>query len=256
MEIKGAVAIVTGSSSVTGIGAETAKLLASRGARVVVNYSANKAGAEETAAHCVAAGGAAIVVKGDVSKDEDCRRLAAAAIETWGRLDILVNNAATTRPIPQKDLESLDAAEFHRILSVNLIGAFQMTRAAAPHLRAAGDAAVVNISSVGGWRSAGSSMAYSASKGALNTMTIGLARVLAPEVRVNAICPGGLIGNWTRKILTEEAYAKRIKDAETRYPLRRPVLPADVARTALFLIEGASTMTGELIRMDSGQHLL
>lgn len=256
MEIGGAVAIVNGSSSVTGIGAETAKLLAARGAKVVVNYLGNKRGAEETAALCVGAGGEAIAVQGDVSKDEDCRRLAGAATEKWGKLDILVNNAATTKPIPQRDLEALDAAEFQRILSVNLIGAFQMTRAAAPQLRASGDAAVVNISSVGGWRSAGSSMAYSASKGALNTLTIGLARVLAPEVRVNALCPGGIIGNWTRKILTEEGYAKRLKDAESRYPLRRPVLPSDVARAALFLIEGATTMTGELIRMDAGQHLL
>jgi 3-oxoacyl-[acyl-carrier protein] reductase len=256
MEIRGSVAIVTGSSSVTGIGAETAKLLAAHGAKVVVNYASNKPGAEETAALCIKAGGEAIAVKGDVSKDEDCRRLAGAAIAEWGKLDVLVNNAATTRPIPQRDLEALDAAEFHRILSVNLIGAFQMTRAAAPQLRASGDGAVVNISSVGGWRSAGSSMAYSASKGALNTMTIGLARVLAPEVRVNAVCPGGLIGNWTRKILTEEAYAKRLSEAGTRFPLRRPVLPTDVARAALFLIEGATTMTGELIRMDAGQHLL
>ena len=131
-----------------------------------------------------------------------------------------------------------------------------MSRAAAPHLKQAGDAAIVNISSIGGWRAGGSSMAYSASKGALNTITISLARVLAPEIRVNAICPGGLLGNWTRKILSEAAYQKRVEEAETRYPLHRPVMPEDVAAAALWLIEGAHCMTGELIRIDSGQHLL
>lgn len=99
-------------------------------------------------------------------------------------------------------------------------------------------------------------MAYCASKGALNTLTISLARVLAPEIRVNALCPGGLLGNWTRKVLSEEAYQKRVMDAETRYPLHRPVMPEDVAATALWLVEGAHCMTGELIRIDSGQHLL
>jgi 3-oxoacyl-[acyl-carrier protein] reductase len=136
------------------------------------------------------------------------------------------------------------------------VGIFQMTRAAAPHLRAAGNAAVVNISSVAGLTGGGSSIAYAASKAALNTLTLSFARVLAPEVRVNAICPGGLLGNWTRKILSEEAYEAKVRGQETEFPLRRAIWPADVANTALWLIEGASTMTGELIRMDSGKHLL
>ncbi len=159
MELQGAVVIVTGASSVTGIGAETAKGLAARGAKVVVNYATNEAGAEETAGLCAAAGGEAITVKADVSSDGDCRRLVRAAIDRWGRLDALVNNAAITRAIPQKDFEALDGAEFERIFSVNLIGNYQMTRAAAPYLKATGDGAVVNISSVGAWRAAGSSMA-------------------------------------------------------------------------------------------------
>ena len=257
MKLQGAVAIVTGSSSVTGIGAETAKGLAGRGAKVVVNYATNEAGAEETAEACAAAGGEAITVKADVACDGDCRRLVSAAIDRWGRLDALVNNAAITRPIVQKDLEALDGAEFERIFSVNLIGNYQMTRAAAPHLKRTGDGAVVNISSVGAWRAAGSSMAYCASKGALNTLTISFARVLAPEVRVNTICPGGLLGNWTRNILSEEQYAERVRQAETEFPLRRPVMPADVAEAAIWLIAGAGArvMTGEIIRMDAGKHL-
>lgn len=256
MDISGGAAIITGSSSVTGIGAETAKALAAKGCNVVVNYATNEEGAEETAALCAAHGVETLVVKADVSNDDDCRRMTKAALDKWGRIIALVNNAATTRPIPQTDLEALSGEEFHRIYAINVVGAFQMSRAAGTAMKESGQGAIVNISSVGAFRAGGSSMAYCASKGALNTMTLSLARVLAPEVRVNAICPGGLLGNWTRKILTEEGYQKRVSDAETKYPLHKPVMPEDVAEMAVFLIEGAGTMTGEAIRMDVGQHLL
>lgn len=256
MDISGKTAIVTGSGTVTGIGAMTARALAAKGCNVVVNFLNNEETARETATLCESEGVDVLVCQGDVSKDDDCRRLVGETMDRWGRLDVLVNNAATTKPIPQPDLDALDAAEFQRIFGVNLTGPYQMSRAAAPHLKASGDAAIVNISSVGGWRAGGSSMAYCASKGALNTLTISLARVLAPEIRVNALCPGGLLGNWTRKILSEEGYQRRVMEAETRYPLHRPVMPEDVAAAALWLIEGAHCMTGELIRIDSGQHLL
>lgn len=256
MDIRGKVAIVSGSSSGTGVGGETAKLLASRGCNVVVNYASNKAGAEEAVASCKSAGGDAFAVQADVANDTDCRKLAAAAMDRWGHIDILVNNAAVTRVIPANDLEALSADEFHRIYSTNLVGCFQITRAVAPHLKATGNAAIVNISSVAGLTGGGSSIAYAASKAALNSLTLSFARVLAPEVRVNTICPGGLLGNWTRKMMTEEAYREKVRGQETEFPLRRAVWPADVAELALWLIEGASTMTGEIIRMDSGKHLL
>jgi len=130
-----------------------------------------------------------------------------------------------------------------------------MCRAAAPHLKATGDAAIVNISSVGAMRAGGSSMAYVASKGALNTLTLSMARLLAPEVRVNALCPGGMLGRWTRQILTEEQYQERVRRAKTEFPLGKGIWPVDVARAALFLVEVATVMTGECIRMDCGQHL-
>ena len=152
-------------------------------------------------------------------------------------------------------MDLLDAEEFMRVYSVNLIGNYQMCRAAAPHLKASGDAAIVNISSVGAMRAGGSSMAYTASKGALNNLTLSMARALAPEVRVNALCPGGMLGAWTRKILTEKQYQERLDKAKTEYPLHRGIWPRDVAVAALFLVEGATTMTGECIRMDCGQHL-
>ena len=255
MELKGTAGIVTGASSDDGIGSECAKMLASRGCNVVVNYASNKEGAEAVVAACKAAGGDAIAVQGDVSKDADCKRLVQACLDKWGRLDVLVNNAATTKPIPHRRMDLLDKDEFERVFGVNVIGNYQMTRAAGPHLKASGDAAIVNISSVGAMRAGGSSMAYTASKAALNNLTLSSARVLAPEVRVNALCPGGMLGAWTRKILNPQQYQERLEAAKTQYPLGRGIWPRDVAVAALFLIEGATTMTGECIRMDCGQHL-
>jgi len=255
LEIRGKAAIVTGASSDDGIGSECAKILASRGCNVIVNYASNKAGGERVAEACRAAGAQAMAVQGDVAKVGNCKRLVQAALDTYGRLDVLINNAAITKPIPHRRMDLLDKAEFERIYSVNVIGNYQMTRAAAPHLKASGDAAIVNISSVGAMRAGGSSMAYTSSKAAINNLTLAMARALAPEVRVNALCPGGMLGAWTRKILTEEQYQARVDAAKTEYPLRRGIWPRDVAVAALFLVEGATTITGECIRMDCGQHL-
>src|SRR5437667_3069096 len=144
LELRGKAAVVTGASSDDGIGSECAKILASRGCNVVVNYATNKAGGEKIAEACQAAGAEAIAVQGDVSKNGDCERLVKACIDKWGRLDVLINNAATTKPIPHRRMDLLDAAEFERIFAVNVIGTYQMTKAAAPHLKATGDAAIVN----------------------------------------------------------------------------------------------------------------
>jgi NAD(P)-dependent dehydrogenase (short-subunit alcohol dehydrogenase family) len=255
VNLTGKVAIVTGSSSPKGVGGEIAKSLAARGCKVAVNYVSNNNGADEIVAECGEAGSEAFSAKADVAIDSDCRRLVNETVDRWGRIDVLVNNAAVTRAIPLGDLEALDAEEFQRLYAVNVIGPFQMSRAAAPYLKATGDAAIVNISSVAGFVGNGSSIAYAASKGALNTLTLSLARVLAPEIRVNAICPGGLLGSWTQKIMSEKAYQERLREAETQFPLKRGVWPPDVARQVLFLIEDATTLTGELLRTDSGRHL-
>lgn len=255
MELAGKAAVVTGSSSVTGIGAECAQALAAAGCNVLINYVTNEDGAETTAALCAAHGVETLTFRADVTEDAACRAMIDAAVAKWGRLDVLVNNAATTKPVPQADLEGLDADEFLRIYDLNVIANFQMTRAAAPHLTATGDAAVVNVSSIGAFLGGGSSMAYAVSKGALNTMTISLARVLAPKVRVNAVCPGGLLGNWTSKILTPEGYQRRVQQAETDYPLGKAVWPTDVSNAVMWLISDATTLTGEIVRLDVGQHL-
>jgi 3-oxoacyl-[acyl-carrier protein] reductase len=255
LDIEGKAAVVTGSSSEDGVGGECAKLLAARGCNVIVNYASNKAGADEIVAQCEAAGAKAFAVQADVANDADCLRLVTAAVERFGRLDALINNAATTKPIPHARMDELDAAEFQRVFSVNLVGNYQMCRAAAPHLKESGDGAIVNISSIGALRGGGSSIAYAASKGALNTLTMSMAKLLAPQVRVNALCPGALLGRWTRKIMSKENYEARVRLVEAELPLRRGIWPIDVARAALFLIEGATAMTGECLRMDCGHHL-
>lgn len=256
MDLRGKVAIVTGSSSPEGVGGSIAKALASRGCAVAVNYTSNENGAKQVVDACQAAGAKAYAFQANVTSDEDCNRLVHTTFERWGRLDVLVNNAAITRPVPLSELELIEDGEFLKLYSVNVVGAFQMARAARRHLKSSGDGAIVNISSAAAFLGSGSSIAYAASKGALNTLTLSLARTFAPEVRVNAICPGGLLGNWTRKLMTEQAYQARVHEAETRFPLKRGVWPEDVARQALFLIEDATTMTGELLRTDSGGHLL
>src|SRR3954447_9978367 len=167
-------AIVTGSAS--GLGAATAAILAKGGARIVINYSSSKKEAEQTADLCRSAGGEIVVVQGDVSRDEDCKRIVAAAAP-WGRLDALVNNAGITKHMPHGNLDGLSAEDFQRLFGVNTIGPFQMVRAARGLLEAGAKAsgraaAVVNVSSVAGISGIGSSIAYAASKGALNTSPI------------------------------------------------------------------------------------
>ncbi len=222
----------------------------------MINYSRSQDEAKESAAACAALGVDALCWQANVASDEDCRRMAAAAIERWGRVDVLINSAGTTKRVKHEDLEGLDAEDFQRIYAVNAIGPFQMTRAAAPHMREAGEGAVVNISAGAGFHGGGSSIAYAASKAALNAITKSLARVLAPEIRVNAICPGLVEGRWMNNLLGEDTYREHLAKSQAKFPLRRTNTPTDVAETALWLIEHAATMTGELINMDAGDHLL
>ncbi|MGE0118803.1 MAG: SDR family NAD(P)-dependent oxidoreductase [Dongiaceae bacterium] len=246
-------AVITGGA--TGIGAAIARALAARGWRVLVNYTKSEAEARATAEACRAAGGEALVARGDVARDADCQALVAQAVAAWGRLDALVNNAGITKFVPAKDLESLTGDDFERIFAVNLKSAYQMARAAAPSLTASGAGAIVNISSHSAFTGLGSSMAYAASKGALNTLTLSLARALAPEVRVNAVCPGFVDTRWTRGTMDEAAYeAFKARVAESA-PLKRMTMPEDVAEAALWFIEGGRAITGQFLVVDGGNHL-
>ena len=253
-QLEGKVAIVTGSAS--GIGASVALGLAKRGASVVVNYSRNEKDAKAVADQITGSGGKALLVKADVAKDEDCRKLADAALKEWGRIDILVNNAGTTKFAAHTDLDALSAEDWQAIYAVNVIGPFQMFRACVAALKASGDGAVVNVSSVAGVAGVGSSIAYAASKGALNTLTLSLARAFAPEIRVNAVCPGYVATPWFSGRFGEEN-SKRIADQQAEAnPLKRVAYAEDIAETVIFLATRASlNISGEMILVDSGMHL-
>lgn len=246
------VAIVTGASS--GIGAEVARDLAQAGCHVVVNYSSNREGGEAVAEACRASGVEAIATRGDVSSDADCVAMRDVALASWGRIDVLVNNAGVTRFADTSDLDALEAADFEAIFAVNVVGSYQMTRAAAPALREA-NGAVVNVSSDSGFSGTGSSLAYAASKGALNTLTLGLARSLAPHVRVNAVCPGFVDTDWMAPVFTAgglEAFKQRTAGAA---PLQRIPTVEDVAEAVRWFALGAKSVTGQLLVLDAGAHL-
>lgn len=245
-------AIVTGSA--TGVGAAAALLLAQRGHDVVVNYSKSEAEARQCEQACRAAGADVLLARADVADDAACRKLVADAIARWGRLDVLVNNAGITTFSGSANWDALDAATFQRIFAVNALGSFQMIRAAAPHLKVA-RGAIVNVSSIAGALGIGSSVPYVASKGAMNAMTLHLARALAPEVRVNAVCPGMITTRWFVDGVGREAYENLKAYYEGATPLGRACSAEDVAEAVVWLACGASTVTGELLLLDSGTHL-
>jgi 3-oxoacyl-[acyl-carrier protein] reductase len=259
MASDGLCVVITGAAS--GLGAATAARLAKDGARIVVNYASSKTEAEQTADLCRTAGAEVVVVQGDVSRDEDCKKIVAAAAP-WGRLDALINNAGTTKHMAHANLDGLSAEDFQRLFAVNSIGPYQMVRAARALLEAGANAsggasAVVNVSSVAGISGVGSSVAYAASKGALNTMTYSLARALAPLIRVNTVCPGYMDTPWFTKG-RGEAGAKQVRDmVVAKVPLKVASTAEDVAAVVCFLATPASSnMTGELVRIDAGLHLV
>ena len=253
MELEGKVCIVTGSA--TGTGSACAIQLAKKGCRVVVNYTKSEKDATQTVDACKAAGADAIMVKADVSNDADCHAIAKAALDTWGRIDALVNNAGITKFAAASDLDGLNAEDFQRIYAVNVIGPYQMIRACVPAMKKQGKGAIVNISSISGVMGIGSSTAYVASKGALNAMTLALARSLAPEIRVNAVCPGLIETRWHLDRYSKEEYARFKANYEKTVPLAKAASPDDVAEVAVWLIEGADLVTGESILVDAGLHL-
>ena len=245
-------AIITGSA--TGVGAASALALARRGYDVLINFSKSGKEAEQSERACREAGADTLLARGDVADDGVCRALVESAVARWARLDALVNNAGVTTFSGPSNWEALDAEVFQRIYRVNLVGAFQMVRAAAPHLKTA-RGAIVNVSSMAGTLGIGSSIPYIASKGALNSLTLHLARALAPEVRVNAVCPGLITSRWFVEGVGQENYEKIRAGFEKSAPLGRASSPEDVAEAVAWLVDGARTVTGELIQLDSGMHL-
>lgn len=241
------VALVTGSA--TGIGRACAQRFAANGFDVVVNYSKSEAEARETLQLVEACQVRGLLVQCDVGSDAAVRDMMTKVDAAFGRLDVLVNNAGTTWFIDHKHLEELTEEKWDRILQVNLKGPFFCIRAAAPLMRKSGGGAVVSVSSVAGLSGEGSSIAYAASKGALNTMTKSLARALAPEIRVNAVCPGPVDTRWMRAVMTADDLAKRTAS----YPLQRPALPEDIADAVYFLATGTTLATGQCLVVDGGR---
>ncbi|MFD5466882.1 SDR family NAD(P)-dependent oxidoreductase [Kitasatospora sp. NPDC127059] len=240
------VALVTGSSS--GIGAAVAQRLAAAGYRVVVNSARSVETGEKIAAGLPDAH----YVKADISVEAEAQRLVAEAVAHYGRLDLLVNNAGFTRPVPHADLAGADPELWRTVLGLNVIGTWQTTVAAMPHLTATGSGAVVNISSVAGSRPAGSSIPYAVSKAAIEHMTRLLANTVGPAVRVNAVAPGLIETPWTAGKDFFAPIAAKVREST---PLRRTGLPEDVAEAVLGLA-GAAYTTGQVLLVDGGAHLI
>jgi 3-oxoacyl-[acyl-carrier protein] reductase len=252
VNLDGKAAVVTGAG--TGVGAATARALARRGCAVLANYSRSKQGAEETAAAAASAGVKSLAFRADVSDDGDCRAMVEAAVSELGRLDVLVNNAGTTTFIPHADLEKVDAEAWQSIMAVNVAGPFQCARAAKAAMEANDGGEVVNVSSVAGLIGTGSSIPYCASKAALNNLTVTLARVLAPKIRVNAVAPGFIDGSWLREGLGP-AYEAVKGHVTSRAVLGRVSTPEDIAGAILSLIEGPDLVTGHVLPVEGGMML-
>ncbi|MFH8835754.1 SDR family NAD(P)-dependent oxidoreductase [Streptomyces sp. NPDC017868] len=239
------VALVTGSSS--GIGAAVARRLADAGYRVVVNSGRSVEAGRALAAELPDA----VYVQADVSDEAQATGLVAAAVEAYGRLDLLVNCAGTTRFIPHDDLEAASPEVWRHLYDVNVIGVWQTVTAAVPHLRKT-RGAIVNISSQAGVRPGGSSIPYAVSKAAVNHMTKLLAKTLGPDIRVNAVAPGLVDTPWFDGVEGAEAAKEHVAGV---VPLRRVGRPEDIAGAVLDVAH-SSYVTGEVLLVDGGGHLL
>ena len=249
MDVQGKVAIITGGG--TGVGRATALDLARRGCSVLVNYSRSKQEAEETCAEVEKHGVRALPFQADVADDAACRAMVDAAVKQLGRVDVLVQSAGTTVFVGHANLEGVTLEDWHRILDVNLIGAFQMARAVKGPMEAAGAGAIVNVSSVAGIAGIGSSIPYCASKAGMNVLTVILARNLGPKIRVNAVAPGFITGRWLEQGLGPGYEA--IKGAmEQRSPLKRVATPEDVAAAIVSLVCGSDIVTGTILPVEGG----
>ena len=247
----GGVALITGGG--TGVGSATAKLLAQRGWSVALNYSRSRESAEATAEACRAAGVEAVAIQANVASDEDCRRLVATTVERLGGLDLLVNSAAATQLTSFSDMEAQNSADLHRVFDVNVVGPYQMARAAREALSASGRGAIVNVSSIAGQTGSGSSIAYVVSKAALNTLTLTLARLLGPKVRVNAVLPGMIDTEWfTGNGVDAEAFAAMKQNFSENSALGQVSTAEDIAGAIIYVGVDAVRMTGQFLTIDAG----
>lgn len=246
-ELKGKVAVVIGGSS--GIGAATVRMLAEAGAAVAIGYNTGAARAESLRGELPPGEHSTFAIA--IDDPASVRRAAETVVSTHGRVDVLVNSAGTTRPIPHADLEALDDALLDRIMASNVQGPFSAIRAFAPALKASGEGVIVNISSISGFTGSGSNIGYCASKAALDTMTMSLARALGPEIRVLCVSPGAVATDFVAG--RDRAALEKIA-ANT--PLKRVVEPEDVARTVMACVTHLKVTTGARIVCDGGRFLI
>jgi 3-oxoacyl-[acyl-carrier protein] reductase len=232
------------------VGAATARALAATGCQVLVNYHRSAERAQAVVADCVAAGADAFAVQGDVARDVVCQDLVQQAMARWGRIDALVNSAGTTKFVPLSHLDGVQAEDFQAIFGVNAVGPFQMARAVARHMGRG--AAIVNVSSIAGQTGTGSSFPYVLSKAALNALTLGLARTLAPAVRVNAVLPGMIQGRWMQEGLGDAAYERVKSQFSDSTLLGEVATPEHIASAIVWLLDPMCLMTGQLMVVDSG----
>ena len=243
------VVIITGGG--TGVGRATSIAMARLGYNVVVNYSRSRDEAEATAGEISALGANTLICKADVADDVACRAMVASAVETLGRVDVLVNCAGTTDFIPFNDLDAVSDETWERLYKVNVVGAFHCARAVREPMLAAGGGVIINVSSVAAQLGQGSSIPYCCTKAALDNLTVSLARTLAPQIRVNGIAPGFIDGRWTQGGLGTKFDA--IKQAyEKSLPLGRVCQPEDIADAIVSLITGSSLITGQTLTVDAG----
>ena len=235
----GKVVLVTGSSS--GIGEAAAHRFAEAGATVVVNSATSVDAGEAVAAALPGAS----YFQADVSDPQAAAALIDHTVSTHGHLDVLVNNAGTTKVIPHHDLDAVTDEVFRRIIDVNLFGTWQLTQLALPHLRATGDGSVVNVTSIAGVRATGSSIPYAVSKAALNHLTVLLANVVGPEVRINAVAPGLVRTPWTQD------WGPLHEVVAERAPLGRSAEADDIAEVIVD-VAAAAYLTGQVIVVDGG----
>lgn len=241
-------ALVTGAA--TGIGRSAVLALARAGYDVAINYSQSAAAAKETAAKAEAEGARTLLCRCDVSDDAGVKTMLATIGEAFGGLDVLINNAGTTTGMKYKDLDSISADEWDRVFAVNVKSVFLVTRAAAAMLRES-RGCVVNTASIVGLRPGPQPLPYAASKAAVVNLTKTLAYHLGPEVRVNAVAPGWMEGDWMQRMLKDK-YRELMDRRAKLTPLRRCVTADDVAETMMTLIQSNRFVTGEVIIIDGG----
>lgn len=253
MNLKDSKALITGSSS--GIGAAIAKELARLGCDVAITWAHDSDSAENVRKECAALGVKTLVYQLDVRDNSQCERVVRDIADQWGGFNLLINSAGITKPTTLTDLKSVTHDDFLNLYSVNVVGVFQIVRAAAQFLQKEAISHVISISSMAGVNGRGSSIAYAASKGALLTMTKSLARVLGPNVRVNAVCPGLVNSRWTKKTLGSEKFEGQMRTAALRSTLKTVATPEDIAKAVVGLVQGSDLITGSTFYVDAGAHL-